>query len=261
MFLQNQYLAMKICEIFNVSVRNKINDKKNIIKNAEFPTTNTIYLKDIVIEADTKNKKVSKYSDIDENYISNKENIEKNEVIIINNNIENDKKDSKRIYKEDLKNLLNNKNKTAESTTSNSNHSIANMNPNKTSETISTSNSLCSNDNSTNSDKTEKIHERNNSDYSLSSENTVFSNKKRNSVFIRKNKSRFKFAREITEENKEENSNINHDFLCDLISFKTSTYFFLQNVETDEYIYTKYKLNIVELQKIIDLNRGDNLKN
>ena len=261
MFLQNQYLAMKICDIFNVSVRSKLTEKKNLIKSAEFPTTNTIYQKDIVMESDPKCRKVQIYSNPEENFISNKENIEKNEVVNTNSNTDNEKKEPKRIYKEDLKNLLNNKNKINEKVITSNSISNLIQNSYKTSETISTSNSLCSNDNSTNGDKSEKILESISSDYSNSFENTEFSNKKRNSIFVKKEKSRFNFANENTDENKDDNSAISHDFVCDYISFKTSTFYYFKNVELDEYINSKYKINTEEWQKIIDLNREEKVKN
>ena len=255
MFLQNQFLAMKICDIFSTSVRNKITDKKNHVKNAEFPTINTIYLKEIVIEADPKNKKIKKFSDHEETYQSNKENLEKNEPVT-NSQTDNEKNDTKRILKEDLKNLLN-KNKTVEKSIPLNNPNII-SNFTKSTDINSTSYSLCSNDNSTNSEKT--VLQRNNSDYSNYSEITDFTMKKRKSVYLKKDKSRFMFATENSQENKEEDT-LNLDFVCDYISFKTSTYFYFKKVEVDEYIYTKYKINTSEWQKILDLNRGEYIKN
>ncbi len=257
MFLQNQYLAMKICDIFNPSVKSKLTDKKNIIKSAEFPTTNTIYSKEIVIEADPKNRKFKKYSDVDESYISNKENIEKLDGS--NNSIENEKKEQKKVYKEDLKNLLNNKNKPLDKNTNinlNSNNNISSTS-NKTNENISTISSFLNE----NSDKTDKKLERNNSDYSNSSETTDNSNKKRHSVFIKKEKSRFNFQAESTEETKDDSIYYSNENMSNIISFKTSTYYYLKNVEVEEYINKKYKINTPEWQKILELNKVEKVKN
>lgn len=255
MFLQNQYLAMKICDIFNPSVKNKLTDKKNIIKNAEFPSTNTIYSKEIVIEADPKNRKFKKYSDVEENYISNKENIEKFDGS--NNSIESEKKEQKRVYKEDLKNLLNNKNKPLDKSNNLNNNSSNNICAIsiKNNENISSSSFL------NESDKTEKKLERNNSDYSNSSETTDNSNKKRHSVFIKKEKSRFNFQQDNMEETKEENMYYSNENLSNIISFKTSTYYYLKNVEVEEYINKKYKINTPEWQKILELNKEEKVKN
>ena len=257
MFLQNQYLAMKICDIFNSSVRNKLTDKKNLIKGAEFATTSTIYLKDLVIEADPK-KKINKKKYENDDYVNNKENIP----YAIEKNVDNDKKE-KKVFKEDLKNLLNNKEKNKNldklsngvSSLVNNNNNCINSNSSKTIESTSTSNSICNltNDIIINCEKIEKKLERNNSDYSNSSEMTISTDhskeKKKTSIFMKKEKSRFSFPSD--DEIKEEEASLVPGYISNVISFKTSTYFFLKNIEVDEYINKKYKINIEDWHKLV----------
>ena len=265
MFLQNQYLAMKICDIFNLSVRNKLTDKKNLVKGAEFPTTSTIYVKELVIEADPKNKKNKKYEN-DENII-NKENTyvtDKNE-----HNIDSEKKEQK-IFKEDLKNLLNNKEKNKNldklnngstiPTSNNLNNFLSTSKINETT-SASNSNSNLSSDTNINCEKIEKKLERNNSDYSNSSEMTFSTDnskdKKKNSIFKKKFKSRFGFP---DDENKED-AILVPDYISEIISFKTSTYFYLNKIDLNEYINKKYKTNMEDWHKLLMLNKSMLIEN
>ena len=225
---------MKICDLFNPQVKTKLNDKKNITKNAEFPSPKYIYTKDIVSEADPKYTQNKKYSENDEIGIKDTVTVEKSEFI-------NNEKTDKKSHKEDLKNLLRNKNN----------------------DKMKVEIAVMTNANSTSRENisVETKFERNNSDLSdspenkLNADNTPFK-EKRKSIFIKKCKSRFDFILNEKIEEKEEGMII-PEYISDIISLKTSTHFYLKNIEINEFVDNTNKLNIEEWQKISTLSKQE----
>ena len=220
-FLQNQYLAIKISDILNQSERSKIIENNKLNKNTEFPSTNSIFSKEIFREAEIKNKK-QKYNDLYE--IQLKE-TESNEFINI---------DDKKANDEDPKNLSNN-------------FIISEI-----TKSVDDNLNCLNNDLVINREKIDMKLERKASDISICSEKTFNTDpsviEKKRMIFCKKLKSRFDFGIIY---NTEEDFNI-PEYISSIISFKTSTYFYLKNVELDEY-FNKNKLNLKELKEIANL--------
>lgn len=218
---------MKICDIFNPSVRSKITDKRNWTKNAEFPSPHHIYSKEIVIDADPKYGRKHKFSVENDDpvyFFSSDKGIEE--------------KQEKRNGKDDLKNLLN-KSKFSESRPN------AFLNNFLSSPSYFNGKSLLSINN-------DKSNDRKYSDISFTSEKTFNTDNpkdKGRSIFSRRFRSRFDFC---LNDEREQGVNI-PEYLSGIISFKTSTYFYLKNVDIKEYI-ERYNINQFELERLSLLN-------
>jgi hypothetical protein len=215
---------MKICDIFNPQVRSRITDKRNITKNAEFSSPPLIYSKDIVIEAELKFGRKHKFSDSDEaSYFYGSEKAEP-------------EKSERKTGKDDLKNLLNR-----------SKFNETKQNNFLSSPCFTNTNELSINNN-------EKKSDRKYSDVSFSSErtfNTDNPKEKKRSIFSRRFRSRFDFC--LNDEREKEEGIYIPEYLSGIISFKTSTYFYLKNIEFNEDI-SKNKINPEDWDRIAFLN-------
>jgi hypothetical protein len=208
---------MKICDIFNPSVKSRLTDKKNITKNAEFPSPHSIYTKEIITEAELSQKK-QKSPEIDESNVKE--------------NLLNDKFEKKN-GKDDLKLLLNrtknnekNRNAFLSSPGSNSNELGIPLN--------------------------EKKSERKYSDGSISSERTFSTDnpkEKKKSIFSRKFKSRFDFC-QIDE--KDDGINI-PEYISGIITFKCSTHYYFKHLDLNQYMIGN-KIHLDEYNKLTYLN-------
>lgn len=210
---------MKICDIFNPNVKSRLIDRKNITKNAEFPSPHSIFSKEIISEAE-QNYKKQKSPEIEE--LNVKENLlsEKNE---------------KKNGKDDLKLLLNR----TKNNDKNKNKFLS---------------SPGSNINDLGITSTDKKSERKYSDgSSISSERTFITDnpkEKKKSIYSRKFKSRFDFCQS---DDKDEGVNI-PEYISGIISFKCSTHYYFKHLDLNQYIIGN-KIHLEEFNKLTNLNK------
>lgn len=207
------------------------------MKNAVFPTLESILKKDFIIENDT-SKKITKHINSTNNISSLKS--------ILN------KEKSPKKFKEDLNGLFSKKN---ESKFENNNLSTTILEMNESSTT--------SNSRSLSSPNEEKIttHNKNNS-ADLTIENTFHEHfpVKKSTLFRSKNKSRFAFA---SKEAQYENISV-PEKINEIINKKTSSYYFMKNIDIRKEDYEDYILKNFDNKEWIEFIttiKNDNSKN
>jgi len=204
---------LELAEISSQETKNKI--IKTSLKNPVFPSLDSILKKDYIIENDI-NRKVNKHVNSTNNISSLKS--------ILN------KEKSPKKFKEDLNGLFSKKNKSKfdKNNLSGFNNDVNELSTNSNSRYLSSPNE-------------EKIttHIKNNS-ADLTIENTVHEHfpVKRSSLFRNKNRSRFAF---VSEEEAFENVCI-PEKINEIINKKTSTYYFLKNIDLHREDYENYIL-------------------
>ncbi len=203
------------------------------MKNSVFPSLDSILKKDFLFENDN-NRKVTKHVNSTNNISSLKS--------ILN------KEKSPKKFKEDLNGLFSKKNKSKfDNNLSGTNHDMNELSTNSNSRYLS----------SPNEDKF-TTHMKNNS-ADLTIENTVHEHfpVKRTSLFRNKNRSRFAFA---SEEEAFENVCI-PEKINEIINKKTSTYFFLKNIDLHREDYENYILKNFDdkewIEFIISIKKGN----
>ena len=229
-FYKQQLYAIKIADIYNPDVKNKL--LKQSKKNTKFPSPDLIYQNEIVIE----NEKYYKNS-----FINNKKNI-KNEIKKNNKNdnlnkenihISNGTNKIKKIYSEDK-----------------------NENKNKNNDENKENNNINNTRNNLNKLEIDSIKKINNSNEITCSSTGDEKDKNSLILFTKKNKSRFNFVNNINNENLI-NENEIPEFILDIIEEKYK----LNKLEK----YFKNKdlliLNYIKSKNIINNNKDDNWSN
>jgi len=201
---KRQTLALELGDVYTTEMKNKLQDKKSNLKGAVFPTVNTIYSKDFVIEHDYNKTSTGKQI--------HSSNSNSNLKTLLNRSDKSPK--TKTTYKEDLNNLFSKKKK---------NLLKENLNENEISTSIS---GISRNTSSPNDDKNANLLHHKTISADLVIENNGHC---KPPLFSNKEKSRFDFAKSSIEENTE--SVCIPKKINEIINKTTSTYYFLRNIE------------------------------